>query len=276
MRPRVRKRSTDLMEQIINTTLQLARVLPNFPLPCPAGEPEPLDSSTIQANLGWILNNEMFRKAPRLSRLLRFLVERWQAGAERDTTEYGIGIEVFDRNPACYSTGDDPIVRVQVGRLREKLRAYYAGPGRNDGIVISIPIRSYMPVIRRRGTGSHEQHASYILAVHELRNAGTAAAAAPFAQGLSEELGHHLFCAFGDHVQFHHLGQGAPDGADYRLEGSVRIDEGLVRAAVRLTNTQTGSLVWSEQLDRNGTPGIAMQEDLAHTVCAALKAFFAD
>lgn len=263
------------MERIINTTLQLARALPYFPLACPADAPEPLDSTTIQANLGWILNNDMFRKAPRLSRLLRFLVERWQAGAERDTTEYGIGIEVFDRDPARYSTGEDPIVRVQVGRLREKLRAYYAGPGRQDGIVISIPIRSYMPVIRRRGGDAHEQHASYMLAVYELRNASAPVAGLPFAQGLSEELSHHLFRAFGDHVLFHHSAHGDPDGADYRLEGSVRIDEQLVRAAVRLTNTQSGAIVWSEQLDRSGLPGIAMQEDLARAICSALTAFFA-
>lgn len=262
------------MERIINTTLQLARALPHFPLACPADTPVPPDSTTIQASLGWILNNDMFRKAPRLSRLLRFLVERWQAGAERDTTEYGIGIEVFDRDPACYSTGEDPIVRVQVGRLREKLRAYYAGPGRQDGIVISIPIRSYMPVIRRRSGDSQEQHASYMLAVHELRNASAPAAGMPFAQGLSEELSHHLFRAFGDHVLFH-IAQGEPDGADYRLEGSVRIDEQLVRAAVRLTSTQSGAIVWSEQLDRHGSPGIAMQEDLACTICSALKEFFA-
>jgi len=263
------------MERIINTTLQLARALPHFPPPLLCDGPETLDSKTIQANLGWLLNNDLFRKAPRLSRLLRFLVESWLAGAERATTEYGIGIEVFDRNPASYSTGEDPIVRVQVGRLREKLRVYYAGPGRNDGIVISIPIRSYMPVIRRRGAATQEQHASYMLAVHELRNAGASAAGAPFAQGLSEELSHHLFRAFGDHVLFHQVIQGEPDGADYRLEGSVRLDEELVRAALRLTNTQSGTIVWSEQLDRNGPPGIAMQEDLARTVCAALKDFFA-
>jgi TolB-like protein len=222
-----------------------------------------------------MLNNDIFRKAPRLSRLLSFLVDRWQQGAERDTTEYGIGIEVFDRDPAAYSTGEDPIVRVQVGRLREKLRAYYAGPGRNDGIVISIPIRSYMPVIQRRGDGSPDQPSGYMLAVHELRSVSTAPAGAPFAQGLSEELSYHLFRAFGDHVLFHQISAAAPDGADYRLEGSVRIEADLVRAAVRLTNAQSGVIVWSEQLDRTGAAGIPMQEDLARAICCALQAFFA-
>lgn len=264
--------------------MQLARALPPFLQPSPKLEPEPLDRTAVQANLGWILNNDLFRKAPRLSRLLRFLVERWMIGAERDTTEYGIGIEVFDRNPASYSTGEDPIVRVQVGRLREKLRTYYAGPGRNDGIVISIPIRSYMPVIRRRGAQPQEQEPGYLLAVYELRSVCAEPSGAIFTQGLSEELSHHLFLAFGEHVLFHAGTRPAadagseparPDGADYRLEGSVRIDGQLLRAALRLTNTQSGAIAWSEQFDREGAAGIAMQEDLARTISQALKACLA-
>jgi hypothetical protein len=257
----------------------LARALPSFPPPLAIDASEPLDSTAIQTHLGWILNNDLFRKAPRLSRLLRFLVERWLKGAERDTTEYGIGIEVFDRNPSSYSTGEDPIVRVQVGRLREKLRAYYAGPGRHDGIVISIPIRSYMPLIRRRGNCPQEQEPGFMLAFYALRSFSSAPAGALFTQGLTEELSFHLFRSFGDRLLFHPslpaAGEPWPDSADFRLEGSIRLDEEMVRTAVRLTNTQSGALVWSEQLDRHGTPGIAMQEDLARTISSALAAYFA-
>lgn len=259
----------------------LARALPSFAPPVVIDDAEPLDNTAILTHLGWILNNDLFRKAPRLSRLLRFLVDCSLKGAARDSTEYAIGIEVFDRNPSTYSTGDDPIVRVQVGRLREKLRAYYAGTGRQDGIVISIPIRSYMPLIRRRGAHPQEQEPGYMLAFYALRSVSVSAAPAGalFTQGLSEELSHHLFRSFGDHVLFHQClppaGEPWPDGADFRLEGSIRIDDELVRAAVRLTNTQSGALVWSEQLDRHGRPGIAMQEDLARTINSALGVFFA-
>lgn len=220
-----------------------------------------------------MLDQGQFRKAPRLSRLLRYLVERWQAGAERDTTEYGIGIAVFDRAPLAYSTGDDPIVRVQIGRLREKLRTYYAGPGRNDGIVISIPIRSYMPVIRQRSGSPQEQRPDYLLAMHTLRCASGADSGTALAAGLSDELSHRLFLSFGDHVLLP-LSGAARDGADYRLEGSVRIEAQLIRVAVRLTNTQSGAMVWSDQLDRHGSPGIAMQEELARAICAGLKDYF--
>ncbi|MCE3261517.1 MAG: hypothetical protein K0R43_596 [Pseudoduganella sp.] len=257
----------------------LARALPSYPPPAALNDAEALDSTAIQTHLGWILNNDLFRKAPRLSRLLRFLVDCWLHGAERDTTEYGIGIEVFDRNPASYSTGEDPIVRVQVGRLREKLRAYYAGPGRHDGIVIAIPIRSYMPLIRRRGNRPQEHEPGYVLAFYALRSVSAAPAGALFTQGLTEELSHHLFRSFGDRVLFHQClppaGAPWPDSADFRLEGSIRIDDSLVRAAVRLTNTESGALVWSEQLDRHGAPGIAMQEDLARTISGALGEYLA-
>jgi len=244
--------------------------MPHFPLPCPADAPQPFNAADVQAHLNWILDHEQFRRAPRLSRLLRFLVERWLTGTDRDTTEYGIGIEVFDRDTASYSTGDDPIVRVQVGRLREKLRAYYAGPGRNDGIVISIPFRSYMPVIRQRGDAPHDERSGYMLAVHALRNASAAEAGTHFAHGLSDELSHRLFLTFGDHVLLP-LAEAAANAAAYRLEGSVRIEEQVARVAVRLTNTLSGAIVWSEQLDREGPPNIAMQEDLARALCTAIE-----
>ena len=37
-----------------------------------------------------------------------------------------IGIEVFHRNPATYDPNSDPIVRVNVSRLRERLVKHYA------------------------------------------------------------------------------------------------------------------------------------------------------
>lgn len=57
-----------------------------------------------------------------MSRLLAYLVERAITDCARDTSEYAIGIGVFDRDPLHYSPGEDPVVRVQVGRLRTKLK----------------------------------------------------------------------------------------------------------------------------------------------------------
>lgn len=69
-------------------------------------------------------------------------------------------------------------------------------------------------------------------------------------------------------------GQTRPAAASRLLEGSVRIDGDLLRVAVRLIDAGSGAIVWSEQLDRHGTPGIARQENLAMAICTILRDYF--
>jgi hypothetical protein len=86
-------------------------------------------TAEAQTALQLVLASSLFNNAPRRSCLLKFLVEKALSGAVWNTKEYIIGIEVFDRDPSTYCTNDDPIVRVQVGRLRETLKIYYATIG---------------------------------------------------------------------------------------------------------------------------------------------------
>jgi TolB-like protein len=229
----------------------------------------------IQACLARLLDSELFRKARRLRRLLQFLVDKRIEGNAHAATEYGIGIAVFDRDPATYRTGDDPIVRVQVGRLRARLKLYYAAPARREDVVISIPTGSYLPMIERIDPGLGRGTPRLLLAFRQLRSAGSDAASSAFAQGLSEELRHELFQAFGGQVvslaHAQEAGDQAPPAA-HVLEGSVRIDGDLTRTAMRLIDAVSGAIVWSEQRDRYGNQGILLQEDLARSICAALRA----
>ncbi len=72
--------------------------------------------------------------AERLSSLLRFVVEETLNGRASQLKEARIGLEVFGRKADSYDPAIDPIVRVQMGRLRSKLRAYYnARQGRRSG-----------------------------------------------------------------------------------------------------------------------------------------------
>ncbi len=52
-----------------------------------------------------LLSSDIFKHSPRMSRLLTYLVEQAIRESVRDTSEYAIGIGVFDRNPVSYSTG---------------------------------------------------------------------------------------------------------------------------------------------------------------------------
>lgn len=241
----------------------------------------------VQAALELILANSMFVNAIRRIRLLRFLVDKALFGSVLDTSEYVIGIEVFDRDPSVYSTSEDPIVRVQVGRLREKLKAYYATLGVGSDIEISIPMGSYMPVIRRMSVVDAGYKQYRMLVIHPLKCISYHGDGMSFTQGLNEELMHHLFKAFGKTIVPHSflksgnvyienmfVKNDSNAGANHVLEGSVQIDAESIRISIRLIDDSVGCIVWSEQFDRNIFLAITHQEELASSICGALKRFF--
>src|SRR5262249_22445987 len=94
-----------------------------------------------------ILAGTTFADAPRLSRLLRYLVDCTLDGRQDSLKEYVIGVDVFER-PPDFDPKLDSIVRVQVGRLRMKLGEYYESEGREDRLRIEIPKRSYAAVFQ--------------------------------------------------------------------------------------------------------------------------------
>jgi TolB-like protein len=99
----------------------------------------------VRAALERIVASEAFRKSPRMSRLLKYVVERSLAGEAEQLKEYVLGVEVFDRDER-YDPRLDSIVRVEARRLRAKLHDYYQGPGGRDPVTIDMPRGSYVPV----------------------------------------------------------------------------------------------------------------------------------
>lgn len=115
-----------------------------------------MPAARVQEELQRILASPTFLNARRPSQFLRFIVDETLAGEER-LKEYLIGVEVFDR-PQDYDPKDDPVVRVEAGRLRKKLAEYYAGPGANDTLIIELPKGGYVPVFHERPTTTgHEK-----------------------------------------------------------------------------------------------------------------------
>src|SRR5688572_4713705 len=102
-------------------------------------------SDDVRHQLGRLLASSVFANAGRMSRFLKFVVERSLAGEGERLKEYVIGVEVFDRDTR-YDPRLDSIVRVEAARLRSKLAEYYAGEGRNDAIVLSLPKGGYAPI----------------------------------------------------------------------------------------------------------------------------------
>src|SRR5690349_11377959 len=105
-----------------------------------------LDTDNVRLQLAKILASPEFVNAERLSHFLRFVVDKNQAGEGNHLKEYVIGIEVYGRNQ-LFDPRTDSIVRVEAGRLRQKLERYYHHEGLRDPIVISLPKGRYTPVI---------------------------------------------------------------------------------------------------------------------------------
>src|ERR1700733_15043583 len=84
------------------------------------------EAGAVRRQLEGILASSGFAKKDRLSRFLRFVVERKLAGRADELKETVIGIEVFER-PADYNPKQDAIARTEAGRLRARLAEYYAG-----------------------------------------------------------------------------------------------------------------------------------------------------
>lgn len=129
-----------------------------------------LAADDVRAAVERILASAGFASAPRRSRLLRFLVEETLAGRGEALTEYGIGLDVFERF-ASFDPRIDSIVRTEVSRLRQKLRGYYAPAECAEPVLIEIPSRTYVPVISTRESKPAEKPSSAADAVPKARRA---------------------------------------------------------------------------------------------------------
>ena len=103
--------------------------------------PQP-DRDAVSAQLERILRSELFANAGRLSRFLRFTVEKTLDGEGDQLKEYRLGVEVFDRD-ASYDPRLDSIVRVEARRLRSRLAEYYQGAGSADPVLIRFDRGGY-------------------------------------------------------------------------------------------------------------------------------------
>lgn len=259
---------------------------------------EDISDNSIKAELDRILNSMEFKDKPMLRGFLSFVVEETLSGRAHEIKGYTVATQVFSRKKDFDPT-IDPIVRIQAGRLRRTLGAYYSGRGRYDPLRIEIGKGSYIPIFSRpvpekprlvqsnKAAGKActdvelpqrrtEPFSSTViqrasLAVMPLFNLTNDPGQAYLADGLTEELMSELARSNLLEVNASHstlpwrgklIGATELDrdlGVRFFLEGSLRRDGRIIKFTLRLIDAQSGIQVWGEQYKREIDSGIVIE-----------------
>ena len=84
------------------------------------------------------MHSEQFRSSEVLRRLLTFLSEKAIAGEADNLKEYVVAIEGLGKS-STYDPQHNSAVRIQMGRLRQRLAEYYRAEGKSDPTFVDLP-----------------------------------------------------------------------------------------------------------------------------------------
>ncbi|WP_436040947.1 hypothetical protein [Rhizobium sp. LjRoot98] len=107
----------------------------------------PLDRE-IRDQLEKIRASPAFDAPDRAQKFLCYVVEEALQGRADRIKAYSIALEVFGRN-ASFDAQNDPVVRIEAGRVRRALEHYYLLAGQRDAVLITIPKGGYVPAFTR-------------------------------------------------------------------------------------------------------------------------------
>jgi hypothetical protein len=101
-------------------------------------EDKSTQAEPIQQQIERIVHSEQFRSSEVLRRLLTFLSEKAIAGEADNLKEYVVAIDGLGKS-SSYDPQHNSAVRIQMGRLRQRLAEYYRTEGKNDTMVVDLP-----------------------------------------------------------------------------------------------------------------------------------------
>jgi TolB-like protein len=248
------------------------------------------DQKVIREQLDRVLHSGPFQKSRRRQRFLEYIVTETLAG--RSVKGYDVALEVFGR-PESFDPGVDPVVRVEAGRLREKLREYYGADGQDDRIRIDLPKGTYTPQIefrredgpriaRQKARPTQELTTFPSVAVLPFDDLSAGRNLGYFGDGVAEDIITALsrfpdlavvartssFTYKGKAVDIRQVGQEL--GVGYVVEGSVRKDGDRLRIVSQLIDAKNGEHVWAERFDREGMDPWALQDEITGMIVSAM------
>jgi hypothetical protein len=110
------------------------------------------NSQLLHEQVERILRSEEFRNSEVLRRLLMYLCEKAALGESDHLKEYTVAIEGLAK-PATYDPQHNSAVRIQVGRLRQKLADYYRAEGKEDPVIVVLPKGRFRLLWEQRDSG---------------------------------------------------------------------------------------------------------------------------
>jgi hypothetical protein len=100
-----------------------------------------------------IMESPHFAQASSLKRTLAYLCERPDDNGSNLPKEYEIAVEALGR-PGSFDPKTDPIVRVNVAAIRQRLQAYFESEGREETLRLEIPKGIYRAVFTAISNGA--------------------------------------------------------------------------------------------------------------------------
>jgi adenylate cyclase len=248
----------------------------------PPAAPAPPDPNQVQAQLDRILSSPEFTGSPRLGEFLRCVTHLVLNGNSRSIKQYTIAAEVYGRD-SSFNPKVDPLVRVEAGRLRRVLNKYYAGSGRQDSLLIEVPLGTYAPRFVDNAGRTDKAGAARaatapavsrvlampVVAVWPMKNLGEQRHDY-LVNGIGEELTVELSrCAALRVVAYsstaHLAAQGTGDAdavrhcagelnAEYVLSGTLRRSGQRLRITIHLIHVDSGEQLWADRFHTEFAP----------------------
>lgn len=254
------------------------------------------DQALLQTCLDKVLASPVFEKSYRQQDLLRHLFKETLNGNAQRLKGYTLGVEVFGRG-TDFDPALDAIVRVEVGRLRAKLREYYDTHGQSDAAVIELPKGSYVVNITLRDSSTPQAQvlepnvnpwpkaidSRPSLAVLPFANMSSDAGQDYFVDGLADSLIFELSRLSGLFVisrqsSFTYRGSSKSAGeiskelgVKYLLEGSVQLSGQRIRVTANLLEASSGGHLWSERHESDLQEIFALQDKIVLSIVKALQ-----
>ncbi|MDP2230628.1 hypothetical protein [Methylotenera sp.] len=254
------------------------------------------DLTLLDECLDSVLLSPVFEKSHRQQDLLRFLVKETLAGNAHRLKGYTLGVEIFGRG-TDFDPSVDAIVRVEVGRLRTKLREYYSLHGQSDAVLLDLPKGSYAINISLRDKDATPVLASSLapkawpngferdvsLAILPFTNIGSNAEQEYFVDGIVDNLIFELSRLSGLFIisrqsSFRYRDAkksskeiGAELGVKYLLEGSVQLSDKRVRVTVKLIEANSEGYIWSDRYESNLQEIFALQDEITLSIVKVLQ-----